>query len=344
MDKRLILAVAGSGKTTHILNQLDEEKRHLIVTYTRENIRNLKSGIEKKFNYFPENIQLFSFFEFLYSFCYKPFLGRTDKPNGLFWDFPPEFTRRLPEHVPPHFFTRDRRIYHNRLTKYLIRKGLVDRINARIEKYYDHFHIDEVQDFGGYDFDFLMHFSALNLRINWVGDFFQHTYDTSRDANKNQSLHSNLEGYLNRFSKAGITIDQGSLLKSRRCPKAVTDFITEHLGIAIETHKDEVANVQFIDDPARIEEIALDNTIIKLFYQSHNKYRCYSSNWGKVKGADHFQNVCVVLNKTSLDLYKKGKLEESASITKNKLYVACSRANRNLYLVPENLMGKFKIQ
>jgi len=29
MDKRLILAVAGSGKTTHILNQLDEDKTAL---------------------------------------------------------------------------------------------------------------------------------------------------------------------------------------------------------------------------------------------------------------------------------------------------------------------------
>lgn len=343
MDKRLILAVAGSGKTTHILNQLDEEKRHLIVTYTRENIRNLKNGIERKFNYFPENIKLYSFFEFLFSFCYKPFLGRIDKPNGLYWDFPPEFTRRMPEHIPLHFFTKDRRIYHNRLSKYLTRKGLLDRINTRIEKYFDYFHIDEVQDFGGYDFDLLMHFSSLNLRLTWVGDFYQHTYDTSRDANKNKSLHSSLEGYLNRFSKVGITIDQQSLLKSRRCPKSVTNFISEHLGIAIETHKDMVATVEFIDNPERVEEIALDNSIIKLFYQNHNKYSVYSSNWGKLKGADHFQDVCVVLNKTCLDLFKKGKLRDSASLTMNKLYVACSRANGNLYLVPETLMERFKI-
>ncbi len=343
MDKRLILAVAGSGKTTHILNQLDEKNRHLIVTYTRENIRNLKSGIERKFNYFPENIKLYSLFEFLYSFCYKPFLGRIDRPNGLYWDYPPEFTRRLPERAPLHFFTKDRRIYHNRLSKYLLKKGLVDRINSRIEKYYDHFHIDEVQDFGGYDFDLLMHFSKLNIRLNWVGDFFQHTYDTSRDANKNKSLHSSLEGYLNRFSKAGISVDQESLLKSRRCPKAVTDFITEHLGIAIETHKDSQAIVQFVDDPVRVEEIALDGGIVKLFYQNHNKYRCYSDNWGRVKGADHFKNVCVVLNNTSLKYFKKGKLHELAPLTKNKLYVACSRANGNLYLIPEILMEKFKI-
>jgi DNA helicase II / ATP-dependent DNA helicase PcrA len=343
MDKRLILAVAGSGKTTHILNQLDKENRHLIVTYTRENIRNLKSGIERKFNYFPENIKLYSLFEFLYSFCYKPFLGRIDKPNGLYWDFPPEFTRRLPVRAPSHFFTKDRRIYHNRLSKYLIRKSLVYRINARIEKYYDHFHIDEVQDFGGYDFDLLMHFTKLNIRLNWVGDFFQHTYDTSRDANKNKSLHSELDGYLNRFQAAGITVDQKTLIKSRRCPKAVTDFITIELGITIESHKEDKGRVEYIEDPSQVEEIAQDNEIIKFFYKNHIKYSCYSSNWGKLKGADHFKDVCVVLNNTSLEYFKKGKLHELAPLSKNKLYVACSRANRNLYLVPEYLMEKFKI-
>ena len=131
MDKRLILAVAGSGKTTHILNQLDEENRHLIVTYTRENIRNLKSGIEKKFNYFPENIKLFSFFEFLYSFCYKPFRARLDEPNGICWDNPNP-KRRIPEKYRAHFFTGDGRIYSNRLSKLMFRIGLEEAIINRI--------------------------------------------------------------------------------------------------------------------------------------------------------------------------------------------------------------------
>ena len=32
MDKRIILSVAGSGKTTYIINHLNEEKNFLIVT------------------------------------------------------------------------------------------------------------------------------------------------------------------------------------------------------------------------------------------------------------------------------------------------------------------------
>ena len=47
MDKKLILAVAGSGKTYEICNQLDENKRNLILAYTNENINNIYKELLK---------------------------------------------------------------------------------------------------------------------------------------------------------------------------------------------------------------------------------------------------------------------------------------------------------
>lgn len=343
MDKRLILAVAGSGKTTYIVNKLDLETRHLIISYTRENIRNLHLGIINKFGYFPENISLYSFFGFLYSFCYKPFLGRIDKPKGLYWDFPPEFTRRIPDREPLHFFTKDRRIYHNRHSKYLIRKNLLVKINTRIEKYFHHFYIDEIQDFGGYDFDLLMSLAQLNLELTWVGDFYQHTYDTSRDGNRNQTLHQKIESYKVRFANSGFEIDDEALLRSWRCSPSVTRFISDQLDISIESHKTEDSSVIHVEDQDEIDNIMKDIRVIKLFCKNHNTYNCYSNNWGKLKGANHLNHVCVVLNNTSYKLFRSGRLNESAPLTRNKLYVACSRANGNLYFVPEQSIQQYKI-
>jgi DNA helicase II / ATP-dependent DNA helicase PcrA len=344
MDKTLILAVAGSGKTTFIRDQLELESRHLIVTYTRENIKNLRNGIIEKFGYFPENIKLFSFFAFLYSFCYKPFRAKIDNPKGLYWDFPPEFTRWKPENNRLHFFSEDRRIYHNRLSKYLIRKDLLEKINSRIEKYFDYFHIDEIQDFAGYDFDMLMSLAKTNVNLNWVGDFYQHTYDTSRDGNRNTTLHDNFENYKNQFMNVGLEIDEKSLLKSWRCSKAISDFISTQLGIAIESHKEKNSEILFIVAQDEIDKIVKDNTIIKLFLKNHRKYNCYSNNWGKLKGANHLNNVCVILNKTTYKQYEKSKLMDLTPQTKNKLYVACSRANGNLIFIPEEKIEHFKIQ
>lgn len=47
MDKSVIFAVAGSGKTPHLVARLDEEKRFLIVTYTNSNYENLRNKIIK---------------------------------------------------------------------------------------------------------------------------------------------------------------------------------------------------------------------------------------------------------------------------------------------------------
>lgn len=38
----------------------------------------------------------------------------------------------------------------------------------------------------------------------------------------------------------------------------------------------------------------------------------------------------------------KNNLENLAPQTKNKLYVACSRANNNLYFISEELLKKYK--
>ena len=74
MDKRIIFAVAGAGKTTTIINKLSLEENSLIITYTENNFKNLKKKVIDKFGYLPENIKIYTYFNFLYSFCYKPFL------------------------------------------------------------------------------------------------------------------------------------------------------------------------------------------------------------------------------------------------------------------------------
>ncbi len=45
MDKKVIFAVAGSGKTTYIVNTLSDSKKSLIVTYTTANYENLRKKI-----------------------------------------------------------------------------------------------------------------------------------------------------------------------------------------------------------------------------------------------------------------------------------------------------------
>ena len=341
MDKSVVFAVAGSGKTSHLVASLDEVQRFLIVTYTESNHDNLRIKIIQRFGYFPPNITLYTYFRFLHSFCYRPFLRSQKNTKGV--------TFKLPSTFPRYTLTDDRRyisssrrLYANRLAKFIGQSNLIGAVVARMEKYFDVFFVDEVQDFAGHDFNFLMAISTAKLNATFVGDFFQHTFDTSRDGNVNASLHSGYNSYITKFKAARLKVDTDSLKKSHRCSKSVCDFITEKIGITIEAYDDRESVVRYEDNPAAVLDLYRDSETVKLFYKEHHKYVCYSQNWGASKGVDRYQDVCVVLNPANVKAWQNGSFRDINVETRNKLYVACSRARGNLTFVPESLLKSYK--
>lgn len=338
MDKRVIFAVAGSGKTTYILNQLTLDSRSLIVTYTNNNIKNLRTGIIEKFGFFPDNIKLLPYFTFLYSFCFKPFLSYNLKTKGInYKPNPNKFAKQINE---SYYIDKNNRVFSNRISKLLEITSELKNVNSRLEKYYDNLYIDEIQDFGGNDFNFLKQITSAKINILLVGDFYQHTFDTSRDGIVNKSIHNEFEKYKKLFEKMGLNVDTDSLDKSWRCSPNVCKFITDNLGIDIKSHKEDSTYVSLIEDEENALKIFNDNQIVKLFYREHYKYKCFSRNWGDSKGENHYKDICVVLNKTTLDNFSD--LTKLKSQTKNKFYVACSRANNNLYFVSDKFYKEMK--
>lgn len=341
MDKSVVFAVAGAGKTSRLVARLDEMQRFLIVTYTESNYDNLRFKIIQRFGYFPENITLYTYFSFLHGFCYRPFLRSGKNTRGVTFNLPPTFPRYALTD-DRRYMTSSRRLYANRLAKFIEQSNLVVSVVARMEKYFDVFLVDEVQDFAGHDFNFLMVISKAMLNIVFVGDFFQHTFDTSRDGNVNASLHDDYNTYRAKFKAANFKVDTESLKKSRRCSKSVCDFITEKIGITIEAHDNWESIVKYEDDPAAALALYNDPATVKLFYEEHHKYACYSQNWGASKGLDRYQDVCVVLNPANVKAWQKGSFRDINNKTRNKLYVACSRARGNLIFVPEYLLKPYK--
>jgi DNA helicase-2/ATP-dependent DNA helicase PcrA len=341
MDKSVILAVAGSGKTSHLVASLNEDQRFLVVTYTELNHDNLRRKIIQRFGYFPVNVTLYTYFRFLHGFCYRPFLRSKMNTKGMTFKLPPPFPRyNLAD--DRRYISSSRRLYSNRLAKFIEQSNLLSAVITRMEKYFDAFFVDEIQDFAGYDFNFLMDISAVKLNATFVGDFFQHTFDTSRDGNVNAGLHDDYAAYQARFKQVKLNVDTDSLKKSRRCSKNVCDFITEKIGISIEAHDDRESVVRFEADPAAALAIYEDSRTVKLFYQEHYKYACYSQNWGASKGVDRYNDVCVVLNPGNVKAWQRGSFRDINAETRNKLYVACSRARGNLTFVPESLLKAHK--
>lgn len=339
MDKRVVLAVAGSGKTQHIIDKLDINSRALIVTYTVNNTTNLKKRILNKFGVMPKGVRVYTYFSFLISFCVRPIVGNDMKIKGISYSDPPRFAKR---NTHEHYVSKGDRVYYNRIAKMMMDCDGVSDITARIEKYFDFFCVDEVQDFAANDFNLLCHLSKMDVEVLFVGDFFQHTFDTSRDGNIQKELHNNYEAYLCKFKDAGYIIDLDILSHSYRCSPTVCRFVTEQIGITITSHRQDEVNIVLIDETDHIEELFSDDSIVKLFFKESHKYVGRTDNWGNTKGLDDFDDICIVLNPTTFLAYTKGRLATLAPSTLNKLYVACTRAKGNVYFVSQLLLDEYK--
>lgn len=342
MDKRVMFAVAGSGKTTLLINRLSLEKRALIITYTDNNYAHLQDSIIKKFGHLPKNITLLSYFSFLHSFCYRPLLQNQLETHGFCFRIPPESTMMLPRNNINYYRTSKGSLYHNRVAKLLEMYEVIPAVINRIERFYDEFYIDEVQDFAGHDFNLLLSLTKSHVDMFFVGDFYQHTFDTSRDGPVNRTLHDDIDKYEQRFRKASIIVDKQALCRSWRCGETISAFIRSHLHIDMHSHEQRETEVFQINTQAEANNIYANPNIVKLFYQDHHKYGCYSNNWGASKGQDHFNDVCVIMGPQHWKQYQNGILDTLPSRTRNKLYVALSRTRGNLYLLPDKLLKIFK--
>lgn len=343
MGKKVVFAVAGSGKTTRIVEELGAGRRCLVFTYTDENADTLQRKIIAKYGRIPSGVKVMTYFTFLHSFCFRPLIGLRLPNRGLGFSDLPEIDR-FKQTDDRYYLDASRRLYHGRLAKLILVRGLMGEVLERVDEFFDMICIDEVQDFGGNDFNFMLKLAGAKADLLLVGDFRQHTYDTSRDHGVNKNLHDNFGTYAQRFREVGIEVDTESLSLSRRCSPAVCNFISERLGIPIRSSTDRVATVVEVRLQDEADALWRRNGIVKLFYREHAAYDCRSQNWGASKGDDHHDEVCIVLNPKTHKAYKDGKLHALSPLTLNRLYVALSRARGNVYLVSQNYMSRYKIR
>ncbi len=336
MDKKVILAVAGAGKTTEIVGRIDEKRRFLIVTYTQENLLNLRRKIEAKYGRVPPNVCAMTYFTFLHSFCLRPLAGLKRRSRGInFKDSPPQ--GRFTDRESGYYVDGSHRIYVSRVAK-AVMKHYPEGVLKRVERFFDVVCVDEVQDFASHDFNMLLHLARAKVELLLTGDYRQHTYDTSRDGSTRKGLHKDYSKYVSEFRKAGFVVDTESLARSRRCSPAVCEFISEKLGIPIQTHSNRLARIVTVESQEEADRLRARSDVVKLFYSMHRQYGCASQNWGASKGEDHHDEICVVLNASTLTKFRKNALAELAPQTLNRLYVALSRSRGDVHLVPHTLI------
>ncbi|WP_414055291.1 hypothetical protein [Macrococcus equi] len=341
MDNRKIIynAVAGSGKTSDIIEKLNVNERSLIITYTNNNEKELISRVINKFGYVPENIEIKKLYTFLYSFCLKPNLPINFEINGI--TYKPEKNNFFKANDIKFYLNSSSYIYHNKISKFILFCNL-DFI-GRLNKFFDNIFIDEFQDLASDEVNLILKLVEFSGGVFLYGDFFQTTYSTSTRGNTNKHMKEDIEKFLDKYRSNGFKINTDEFIFSKRCPQSVTNFISNELNIEMKSYNQKNYDIKLLEEKNEIQKVIEDDNIPKLFYQKSNKYKIFSLNWGESKGLT-FDDICVVLNKSTYKNYIAGNLVDLKSITKNKFYVACTRTTRNLYFVDESKLSEYKVQ
>mgnify|MGYP002860807944 CR=1 FL=1 len=216
MDKRIILALAGAGKTYNLCHQLDGSKRNIILAYTNENIRNIRNEVIDKFGTIPEQTIILTFDSFLYRFFIRPFqrmiAKKFDLQNfrtiGVDINTIPEPVFKNGQYNPKYkkndnigHYIINERYFCSRIPELILYvDSLFDIAINNINKYCDCIFVDEVQDFRNNYYKVLEKIIKKCNSIIMVGDYWQHSV-SGKNNNGIPFDNTSYENYLKKLKK-----------------------------------------------------------------------------------------------------------------------------------------------
>lgn len=367
MDKQIILAVAGAGKTYHICHSIDPTKRNLILAYTHENIHNIENELCDAYKSVPEMTTVMTFDSFVYRhlICpYEPSIAEHFScpmfiSNGICTiDPPPRQIKNAggkfinPNYVAKdklrHYVTNQDQYYCATLSELVLqvkkgRDSLLKRAAARLNLFYDYVLIDEFQDFRKHDYELIIALAKQLNRVMLVGDYHQHSVSATNNSGKPFKKGRKDVGYsdfISELQSAGFYVDTTTLNRSRRCSTEICDYVSKKLGINISSCDEHEGSVIWADDSAT--EILDNGQIVKLVFKGADKYSFQALNWSYSKG-DTVNAAYVVLTDRFEQLDNGDfSIQDIPVSTINKLYVAMTRSSGDLYLMKASTFKKVK--
>lgn len=230
---KLVIAAAGSGKTTYLVRQAltVEQKRVLITTYTESNEEEIRRKFFEINGSVPGNVYIQTWFSLLIQHGIKPFQGhlfdwdvagmllvtersglryRNRQGRPIYWG---------EEDFGDYYFDPRNRVYSDKLSKLMIRcnKASHGAVIERLSRIYPFIFVDEVQDLAGYDLDILAALFGSPANVIMVGDPRQVTYVT------------HLEAYLKKYRDGGIAnFIRAKLPRRITCDIDETSLVTSH--------------------------------------------------------------------------------------------------------------------
>jgi DNA helicase-2/ATP-dependent DNA helicase PcrA len=226
-NNKLIIAAAGSGKTTYLIDEAikNSDVRVLITTYTQANEAEIRKKIIEKVYYIPDNITVQTWFSFLLKHGVKPLQGAIfeKRVNGLLLVNKKSAMYVAKSDVENYYFTKDTKIYSDKISEFVCAVNEISgqAVVRRMSKIFPKIFIDEIQDLAGYDLELLKLLFCSDSELILVGDPRQATYSTNNSAKNRQFKKANIVNYFFDDKSINIATDQTSLLVNYRCNELI---------------------------------------------------------------------------------------------------------------------------
>lgn len=358
---KLIIAAAGSGKTSYLIDEaLNIDEKVLITTFTNANEAEIRKKIIEKCGFIPKNINIQTWFTFLLQHGVRPFQGSMNIPetiNGICMKYRRTESKNsdgrsyfIPKSdIKKYYLSKDMKIYSDKLSSFVFEenKRTKGKVINRIENIYRNIFIDEVQDMAGYDLEIINLLINSNVNLIMVGDPRQVTYHTHYEQKNKKYYNGKIENYIKDNSLQCI-IDTETLKDSYRnindickiaselypdmqCTQSKQNKSVEHQGVYFVLKKD------ILDYLEKYKPVQLRyNKRVNI-----NEYYGFR-NMGESKGLS-FDRVLIYPTKKMLEWFYDSKIDLPEE-TRAKLYVALTRARFSVGIVIEEEKEDSKIK
>ena len=353
MSNCLIVAAAGSGKTTYLVKRALEirDQKVLITTFTEANEREICKKMIEIHGSIPQNITVHTWFSFLIEHGVRPYqsflfngkvtgLELVNQKSGFRFSskYGPVYWGE--KDVQKHYFNSAGKIYSDKLSKFVFRVNALSGglVMDRLSRIYPNIFIDEVQDLAGYDLALIKLFMQSNSNLTMVGDPRQVTYHTHEEAKFGKYSEGKIEQFIQtECKKIQIDIDHKSLCTSHRNKQGICEFANQ-LSPEMEpcgydeqdpTGHDGVFLVYEEDIDEYLKEFSPIQLRDKITVDVKDSYA--AMNFGNAKGLT-FDRVLIYPTKPMLEWIK----DHSKSLkpeSRSKFYVAITRARHSVGIV-----------
>ena len=341
-ENRVIIACAGSGKTTRLVTEAlnDRDRRIVIVTYTNNNTREIGKRFGERNSGVPKHVDVMTWFGFLLRECARPYQrSKYDEKrieSLLFVN--KQSTRGIAEANTRHYYCAGGDlIYSDKIAKFVVEceKESSKAVTARLGQIYTDVFIDEFQDLAGWDLEVIRMLLHSGIRVTLVGDPRQHIYSTNPSQKNKQYLGVKVVKLVEEWEKDRLCSSE-HMNTTHRCNGPICEFSnTLWPGMGTMTP---LRNNATDHDGVFLVAKTLAKEYIERFKPQvlrHDRraatYGCEALNFGLAKGLQ-FKRVLIVPTEPIKKYLQNGTLRH-VERSRDKLHVAVTRASYSVAFV-----------